>query len=607
MARAREAETRLRVNSRKLSPELRRARGKWKKFGTGVEKDLKKSFGGVRGTIGKLAGFAGVAGFASLGRGVLDFEGKLKRLEIQGGKSKVNLAEFRTQITQVSNATGQSRGDLVDAAARFVSLTGDAAGASRGMELFAKVATATGTTLEDVSATAASLQQNLKIKPEEFEAAFSTLIVQGKAGAIELKDLSRIMSGVAPSFKKFKGEGVVALRELGAAFQGVRRDFGSPEETATGLRGLFTAIQKKARKLKGKGINVLDKKGNLRNFKEIVEEISAKGFTGPQLVKLFGRAEAVRAFQALESLGGEWDELIKTGEDGGAVQRDFLEFQRSAAGKMAAAWERIKNQFLKILTPENIDRLAEAFEGLLGAVKFVIDNMGSLITVFAGFKIFQFTQGIKALGAGLIENGQAIGPLIQRFGALAGAIGLAVAAAGALQLAFDALDRRQEKSIEKKANAGFVKQGANQFGIVRRKAFEGGIGLTKQEKFSARTLSDELRRRDVFEPGTTRVSKKGRGVLRRQAEAETGFTSDIELAVAKKQIDRRVVELIRTAEFAAERAKSSEKERELEGAFPGGAPAQPGVPSNFVEIRIEPGSLIKVEETEKSKRRRRRR
>jgi hypothetical protein len=517
VAGQRESQTSLRANTRKLTPDLRKARGKWKKFGRGVEKDLKGSFGGVRRSIGQIAGFAGVAGFAALGRGVIGFEKQLTRLSIQAQGSGVDFNKFRDSIMAASNATGQSRNDLIGAAAKFVSLTGDAKTAEAAIGLFGRVAQATGASLEDVAATAASLTKNLGItEVGKMEEAFSAMTVQGKAGAIEIKELSTLMSGLTPQFVLFEKQGVEALRSMGANLQLVRNNFGSAEEAATGLRGLMTSIIKNSKRFKGVEVFTKGPGGvkRLRAFDDIIRDIGNSELAKDpgKLAKAFGRVEALRAFLALTGKNEkEIRKLILAAEDSGAIMRDSATFGASAAGRMAVAWERIKNTFARILTPKRIGSLANSFEKLADAVAFVVDNLG----IFLGLAIAGKFAGFALRLNSMVAGAGALGGKFGTMATLASKAGIAVTgfvAAFALGTAIDQMlglsDKISDalaKTNKLKEATGLLRGEAEKLDVVRRFQAAGGIELTKAEKTVARRVVSEAKTKGLISPITGQI------------------------------------------------------------------------------------------------------
>ena len=369
--------------------------------------DLDKSTGELmKGSLGKVGGkmlgvagagaaaALGVVGIAAAGTfdDVMKLEKGLTRYQIATDATDAEMANFRTSLSEQARAAGLNRQELLDGAAAYVALTGDAKGAASGMALFAKVSNATGATIADVSATAAAMKDNLQIDPKDFEAAFSALHVQGKAGAVELRELATELAGVAPSFAKFKGGGGTAgLAEMGAALQVVRKGFGSTSEAATGFRSLLVAVQRNAKKFQAAGVRIYDKdpktgKKTLRDFSDIVDAISnSKLAKDPTLLtKAFGADEAKRAYDQLSGNRALLDELIRKSQDKNAIDRDAAAYLASPAAKVSKAWEAAKQKLAEVFTPERIAAFAAALESVVSTMGQMIDSMERAKQIMGG-------------------------------------------------------------------------------------------------------------------------------------------------------------------------------------------------------------------------------
>lgn len=367
---------------------------------------------GARAAGGLLAGGAlGVAAIGGLGvlsmaDDVYQLEKALTRFEIATNKTPEQMGAFREELSKVSRHTAINREELLKGAAAYVALTGDAAGAAQGMATFAKVQNATGASMEDIAATAAAMKDNLKIDPKDFEAAFSALHVQGKAGAVELRELASELAGIAPTFADFKGGGGVdGLVEMGAALQVIRKGFGSSNEAATGMQSLMVSLKKNAGKFQKAGVKIYDKdpktgKKRLKDFSDIIDGIAkSKLAKDPTLLqKAFGRDEAVRAYDQLVKNRALMDSLIKEGSNTGAIDADAQKYLASDAGRIAKAWEGVKLKMAEAFTPERIEKFAAALEK---AVMFAAD-MVDLIDQILNFgddshdSIARTHEGVKA-------------------------------------------------------------------------------------------------------------------------------------------------------------------------------------------------------------------
>lgn len=439
MARGtRKAEFEIGARSRKLDRGLREANRKLKRFGGRAAKDINKSFAGVKRSLGTLAGFAGIGAFGMMAKQAFAFEKRLTRLGIQGGRAAAEMAQLGARMRQVSDAMGISRDSILDGVEGYVTLTGDIDGASSAMETFAKVASASGAEMADIASTAAAMSQNLKIDPSDFEQAFSTLLSQGKAGAVELKELSSLLASLTSQFPQFGNVGVEGLAELGAMLQVVRQGFGSGSEAATGLGAAMTAITRNAARFEKAGVQVYTTgpggKKELRGLLEIFEAIWSSGLMKDptKLQKAFGSTEAFRAFVTAAKGSGEIEKLYEAGLKSNAVQEDHLTMQASAAARMERAWERLRNKIFEAITPERIEKFASAMEVVADIVSFLADHIklvgAGLLALKLGpglLSLVTFVRELKAAGGLktlLAGAGDGAGAAGKTFGAAAAAM-----------------------------------------------------------------------------------------------------------------------------------------------------------------------------------------
>lgn len=328
---------------------------------------------------------AGIVGVASMVDDAVSLERGLTRYQIATDASAESMGEFRDALKRTSAEAGINRQELLNGVSAYVALTGDAAGAASSMKMFGKVANATSSSMDDIAAVAASMKNNLGIDPKDFEAGFSALSVQGKAGAVELRELAAQLAGIAPSFSKFDGGmGTKGLIQMGAALQVVRQGFGSSAEAATGMRALMTSLQRNATKFGKKKIFYTDENGKkqLRDIRDIVDAIgNSKLARDPtKLTQAFGSDEAKRAYDQLIANRKLLDDLIVKGGDKNAIDRDAATFMASPAGKMQKAIEALKAAMLDAFTPDRIEEMAAAMEKLAGVTSTVVDFMDRLLT-----------------------------------------------------------------------------------------------------------------------------------------------------------------------------------------------------------------------------------
>lgn len=405
MGRDPKAEIEITAHSKSLGAKLREARSKFGAFGAELKKNVfgkdmvEKGFWGKAGAsmIGNL-GARAASSVLSFGieeaKGIWNYNDALTRLQITSNKTPEYMQALSKSLITASNATGLGAPKILEAAANYVALTGDMNGASAAAAQWANIAQATNSAVGDIAGTAAALKTNMKIGPEDTTAAFAALAIQGKAGAIELKDLSAQLSSIAPQWAEFGGgDKLQGLKEMGAALQAVKRGFGGDAgETVTGLQSMLNALIKNAARFKGAGIKIFDKDPTtgakkMRNVLDIVRSIGdSKLVNDPtKLEKAFGRVEAYRAFlqmrDGLAAKPGEKsfiEDLVEKSGDVKVIERDLKTYVESPAGRVARAWEGLKNRMTEALTPERLEMFATGIEHILAGVEGVGNALGKV-------------------------------------------------------------------------------------------------------------------------------------------------------------------------------------------------------------------------------------
>lgn len=392
MSDARKAEVEIVASSRGLTASLRKIRSKFSSF-LGEQRSSFNKFAG-RTASSALGNFGGdLAGrgldFLTSGfRAQAAFNDQLTRFGIAADRTPEQLAALAKGARDVSLEVGIGKDKLLAGTQQYVALTGQADEAAAAVRVFGRVAQASGSQVDDIAGTAASLRDNLKVDPKDFEAAFSALIVQGKAGSIELKDLAAELSSVAPSFAAFdKGAGLEGMRNMGAALQVVRKGFGSSAEAATGMRALMVSINRHSAKFEKAGIKVFNKDAatgvkTLKSFDEIVNGIADSELAKDPtlLTDAFGSDEAKRAYDQLAQNRSLWIDLIDKSRDATVVQRDLARYTQSDAGKVTLAWEKAKVALADAFTPERIQAFSAAMIKAAEGVAAIVDGLDRAAT-----------------------------------------------------------------------------------------------------------------------------------------------------------------------------------------------------------------------------------
>lgn len=394
------AEVEIRARNAGFEAGLREAGRLYRSFSDGVTRDnakMQRSRGGkdfithaAAQAVGNLTSSAvqrGAGFLEELGKTTYDYNDKLVRLGITAEESPAHVEEFNQAIRRASDETGVSKMSLVEAGAQFVALTGDMQGAKDQLRAWAVAAQATNSDVKDIASASAALGQQMKIDPSQMMDALQVLAIQGKKGAIELKDLAGGLSQIAPQWAQFaNGRNVRGVQELGAALQIVKRGFGGDgQETITGLQSLLTALTKNAGKFEGWGVKVFEVKDGKKQFRDVLDIVKSIGDSKivndpTSLEKAFGRVEAYRAFVQLKENREELGRLITASGEAGVLQKDLDTYLNSTAGRTKLAWEQAKNKMAEVFTPERIENFGNALAHVLDLATKLVGALGDIQT-----------------------------------------------------------------------------------------------------------------------------------------------------------------------------------------------------------------------------------
>lgn len=401
------AQIEITASSSRLVQGLASASAKFQTFAGGVARGMSRAFKGINARLepGQTASRAlGNFGGDMIGRGmdaaidaaseVREFERGLVRQAIAAGEATSATRKLRGVVNDASRDTGVARGEILAGAQAYVGFTGDAKGAAAAAKLFADVQAATGTAAADSAQALSALKTSLGITADEGEAAFSALIVQGKGGAVEIKDMAGELAALAPQFAQFRGgKGLGGLRELGAGFQVIMKNAATASDAATKFRALMSALAdpRTLKGLKGIGIEVFDDKGKIKDASTIFDLLAKSKKLGDTrtLAKIFGREEARSAVLALREHIGTYHELRAAAEDTGAVQRDKMQFLESDAGRLDKAVNGLKLTIAEAFTPDRINAFVNAVEDAAEHVDELVEGMG---------KVFGFLGSLNGVG-----------------------------------------------------------------------------------------------------------------------------------------------------------------------------------------------------------------
>lgn len=434
-------------------------------------------------------------------------------------------ADLIAQTRSVGNATGYSANDAMEGLQAFVGKTGDLQTGRDVLKDMAVLSRATGTNLKDMVDAAADVSMNLgdvedkgKVTTELMR-AFAGM---GKEGAVEIKDLSKQMAGLAAMAPQFGGDRADAIAMMGALAQEARQRGGSKSsaQAVTSVGSFVATFSKAARnkEFKAFGVKTQDANGGLRHADDIIVDsllaASAKdkgGLKGmnENMGKMFMDVRARGAVRGFENIfrdaGG--------GEAGArAVREEFEKLKNATLGLNEQS-----DSFKKAMTTGQVQ--AQQFNNelsvLAGELQTVVTpamrDLGPVIVSLtkAGIDFVSFVTGstlVRTSKEGAVANineSNAIGQARESVALLSGAVdGTYVADAQGNQHHVNGSVTKDQYDAANKADKVL------QDGIAKREA------EVAQYRTNGGFAGDDMVRKTANAPGNNEEQQKARAYLK---------------------------------------------------------------------------------------------
>lgn len=163
-------------------------------------------------------------------------------------KDKMAPNEIKNVIKNVSSGTEFSTDELTTAFKAYAAKTGKPREfATMAFEL-TKIASVSGSQLNELSDLAGSLKaMNPNLTTEQIDRTMRIFLAQGRQGTVELRDISGSLTKVLAFSNQFEGDAVQNMAKVSGIVQTVAPASGSPEEAATNTNALFRELNNLAR------------------------------------------------------------------------------------------------------------------------------------------------------------------------------------------------------------------------------------------------------------------------------------------------------------------------------------------------------------------------
>ena len=240
-------------------------------------------------------------------------------------EQRVSATEATARARQMAIEYGSSTEDVLEAQHAIVAKTGRGKQAQELMGSVMKIATAEGTDPKELAgAIASAIAMNPKLTNEEATNLMKAMVDQGKVGAIEIKDLAKIIPILTKTAVLYTGKQSDNQARLVTMAQHAITTTGGPEQAAVAVSrfGDWMSSKKGAKALGGRGFNVFDQSGQLKPIDELMAGVLTHGGNTAQGLGQMGMEGKAKSL--VEAFTAVYNASIKEGKTKEQAAQDAL-------------------------------------------------------------------------------------------------------------------------------------------------------------------------------------------------------------------------------------------------------------------------------------------
>ena len=389
----------------KLQKEIKQTSESMERLG----KSMMTIGGGM--TIGGL-GLAHSLGLTDALSQSLEMEHRIRELGNVGQLTDKQLAGMNVRLGEISKYTNQFRPDIIEGLSVLVASGVDPTKALDYMNVIGKTATAEQAAIVDISKTAFSVTDNLKVPVSQLAKTMDILAQSGKEGRFELKDMAGEFPGLTASASMLGMKGVPAVAQLGAALQVAMKGAKDSSEAANNLQNFMQKLSapQTMKNFSEMGVNIKDVLTNaVAQGKDPILEVlnTIQKVTGGdpfKLSEIFQDMQVLNFIKPMMQNLSEY-ERIKASALGanGIVDNDYQNMMTTTIEQ----WNRLKINMMEIVLPnlaaplkianqilEKINQNPILQKGLFAGIAGLTGG-GILLTILGGavFAVGNLTKG----------------------------------------------------------------------------------------------------------------------------------------------------------------------------------------------------------------------
>lgn len=216
--------------------------------------------------LGARVGAVGALGAALAFIGPLQaaarFDAALRDLAITSGTTSQEMqgdvAGLARSYEALALLVGQRSSKLAEAAQILIAAGLDRKVVETLLPQIGRATTAAGADIADMAKMTVALNQNLKISADQMERVFAGLVVAGKEGRFELRDMARAFPVLTGHLANLGVTGEEAAAHVGAALQIAMRGAAEPSQAATNVENFFSKLLSKEtiKNFENKGVDI---------------------------------------------------------------------------------------------------------------------------------------------------------------------------------------------------------------------------------------------------------------------------------------------------------------------------------------------------------------
>lgn len=359
----------------------------------------------INGTIGRMVALGGAylgasAGMSGTISAARDQQAALTEIGIKADLTDGAINQLRVSMTKLAPRVNQTTAELLKGVDTMVTMGLSAEQAAAAMPAIGKTATATKSSIDDLSAASVSAMQNFKVAPGEIARMLDGMAEAGNQGAFEMRDMAAHFPALTASAASLGINGVDGILDMAAALQVARRGAGDAGTAANNMANFLQKLMSPevAKRFKKFGVDTTKelqkahKKGisPIEHFIQLVDE-KTKGGQADLLGQLFGDKQVL---EFVRPMLADFKDYLRIRSD---AERASGTVADAYARRMEDANERVKAFRIRM---ENLGTsLGRYTLAPIGeAAKYLADVFDSLdrrVTVF---------HRLKAAGEGFIKG-----------------------------------------------------------------------------------------------------------------------------------------------------------------------------------------------------------